>query len=82
MREPRVVVTGFARPNLVFHVRYTPDLRAKQAAIRKVLGTVKGAGIIYVGTRREAEELAASLEAEYKIPTMDYHGGMERQSRS
>ena len=82
MREPKVVVTGFARPNLVFHVRYTPDLRAKQAAIRKVLGTIKGAGIVYVGTRREADELSASLEAEYKVPTMVYHGGMERQARS
>jgi ATP-dependent DNA helicase RecQ len=82
MRDPKVVVTGFSRPNLVFHVRYTPDLRAKQAAIRKVLGTIKGAGIVYVGTRREAEELSVSLEAEYKVPTMVYHGGMERQKRS
>ena len=82
LRDPARVVTGFARPNLVFHVRYTPDLRAKQAAIRKVLGTIKGAGIIYVGTRREAEELSVSLEADYKVPTMIYHGGMERQQRS
>lgn len=76
------VITGFARPNLVFHVKYTPDLRAKQAMIRKVLGTVKGAGIIYVGTRREAEELSVTLEAEYQVPTMVYHGGMERGNRS
>ncbi len=76
------VVTGFARPNLVFHVKYTPDLRAKQAMIRKVLSTVKGAGIIYVGTRREADELSVTLEAEYQVPTMVYHGGMERGNRS
>jgi len=82
LHDPVRVITGFARPNLVFHVRYTPDLRAKQAAIRKVLGTIKGAGIIYVGTRREAEELSVSLEADYKVPTMMYHGGMERNQRS
>lgn len=76
------VVTGFARPNLVFHVKYTPDLRAKQAMIRKVLGTVKGAGIIYVGTRREADDLSVTLEAEYRVPTMVYHGGMDRSNRS
>ncbi len=76
------VVTGFARPNLVFHVKYTPDLRAKQAMIRKVLGTVKGAGIVYVGTRREAEELSVTMEAEYQVPTMVYHGGLERGNRS
>lgn len=76
------VVTGFSRPNLVFHVRFTPDLRTKQQAIRKVLGTVRGAGIIYVGTRREADELATTLEAEYGVPTFVYHGGMERSQRT
>lgn len=76
------IVTGFQRPNLVFHVRFTPDLRTKQAAIRKVLTTVKGAGIIYVGTRREADELATTLEAEYRVPTYVYHGGMERSQRA
>lgn len=76
------IVTGFQRPSLVFHVRFTPDLRSKQATIRKVLGTVRGAGIIYVGTRREAEELATTLEAEYRVPTYVYHGGMERSARA
>ena len=76
------VVTGFARENLVFHVRFTPDLRAKQNAIRKVLGAVRGAGIIYVGTRREAEDLAATIEAEFRVPTYVYHGGMDRNQRS
>jgi ATP-dependent DNA helicase RecQ len=76
------IVTGFARPNLVFHCRLTPDLRSKQQAVRKVLGAVKGAGIIYVGTRRDAEELAATLESEYRVPTYVYHGGMERKHRA
>jgi ATP-dependent DNA helicase RecQ len=76
------IVTGFERPNLVFHVRFTPDLRAKQQAIRKVLSAVKGAGIIYVGTRREADELATTLEAEYNVPAFVYHGGMERSQRA
>jgi ATP-dependent DNA helicase RecQ len=80
--EAARVVTGFARPNLVFHVRLTTDLRAKQNAIRKVLSTVRGAGIIYVGTRREAEELAATLEAEFRVPAYVYHGGMDRGQRS
>ncbi len=76
------IVTGFARPNLVFHVKHTPDLRAKLQALRKLLGVVKGAGIIYVGTRREADELALTLEAEYRIPAFVYHGGMERRQRT
>jgi ATP-dependent DNA helicase RecQ len=76
------VITGFSRPNLVFHVRYTPDLHSKMQQVLKVLGVVKGSGIIYVGTRREAEELATTLEANYKIPTFVYHGGMEKSQRS
>jgi superfamily II DNA helicase RecQ len=67
---------------LVFHVRYTPDLHNKMQQVLKVLGVVKGSGIIYVGTRREAEELATTLEANYKIPTFVYHGGMEKSQRS
>ncbi len=63
-------------------MRLTPDLRSKQNAIRKVLGTVRGAGIIYVGTRREAEELATTLEAEFRVPAYVYHGGMDRGQRS
>ena len=39
------VVTGFQRPNLVFHARLTPDLRSKIGVVRKVLGAVKGAGL-------------------------------------
>jgi ATP-dependent DNA helicase RecQ len=82
LRVPQKIITGFQRKNLVFHVKYAPDLRAKQQAIRKVLGTIRGAGIIYVGTRREAEDLAVALESEYKVPTMVYHGGMDRHQRS
>lgn len=76
------VVTGFQRPNLVFHARLTPDLRSKIGVVRKVLGAVKGAGIIYVGTRRDAEELNATLETELKVPSFIYHGGMEKSQRS
>ena len=76
------VITGFSRPNLVFHVRYTPDLHSKMQAIVKVLSVVKGAGIIYVGTRREAEELAMTLEGNYKVPSFVYHGGMEKSQRT
>jgi ATP-dependent DNA helicase RecQ len=76
------IITGFSRPNLVFHVRHTPDLHSKMQQVLKVLSVVKGSGIIYVGTRREAEELATTLEANYKIPTFVYHGGMEKSQRS
>lgn len=76
------VITGFSRPNLVFHARLTLDLQSKLQALRKVLGVVKGAGIIYVGTRRLADELAVTLESQFKVPAFVYHGGMEKSQRS
>ncbi|MBX7212774.1 MAG: RecQ family ATP-dependent DNA helicase [Thermoflexales bacterium] len=76
------VITGFQRPNLVFHTRYTPDLRSKLNVVRKVLSVVKGAGIVYVGTRRDADELTTTLESEYQVPSFVYHGGMEKSQRS
>ncbi len=81
LRKAARVITGFARPNLVFHVQFTLDLSAKQRAVYKVLGAVQGAGIIYVGTRREAEALAAELAAR-RPSVFVYHGGMERSQRT
>ncbi len=81
LKNPQRTVTGFSRPNLVFHSRYTPDTPSKMAVIRKVLGTVKGAGIIYVGTRREADELNVTLESEFGVPSFVYHGGMDKKER-
>lgn len=76
------IITGFSRPNLVFHVRFTPDMQSKMQAIIRVLSVVKGAGIIYVGTRREAEELATTLDGQYKVPSFVYHGGLEKSQRT
>lgn len=80
--RPARVITGFQRPNLVFHVRLTPDPDSKLAALRKVITAVGGAGIVYVGTRREAEELTATLQAKFRLPVYCYHGGMERSQRA
>ena len=82
LNDPARVVTGFARPNLVFHCRYAPDTQTKMAALRKVMGAVKGTGIIYVGTRRDAEELSAILEAEFHVASYVYHGGLEKSQRT
>ena len=82
LTKPVRVITGFARPNLVFHCRYAPDTQTKMSALRKVMGAVKGTGIIYVGTRREAEELSAILEAEFHVASFVYHGGLEKSQRT
>ncbi|MEK7328444.1 MAG: RecQ family ATP-dependent DNA helicase, partial [Chloroflexota bacterium] len=53
------IVTGFNRPNLTFEVFSAPTANAKLNLVRDFLKTVDGAGIIYAGTRRDTEEVAA-----------------------
>ncbi len=77
------VVTGFQRPNLIFHVRLTPDAGAKLRELRRLLNVVRGkAGIAYVGTRNEAVELGRILRERLNVPAYIYHGGMEPSERA
>ena len=72
MRNPRVTITGFARPNLRLEVRRTVNEGAKEQALRQILDTSPGVGVIYVATIKEAERLRDSLQGDYKVGL--YHG--------
>ncbi|MBI3763155.1 MAG: RecQ family ATP-dependent DNA helicase, partial [Chloroflexi bacterium] len=76
------IVTGFNRPNLTFEVLYTPNDKAKLRALRDVLDRVDGAGIIYVGTRRDAEEVAEFVSQVVGLAAPYYHAGLDAESRS
>ncbi len=76
------IVTGFNRPNLTFRVRYTPDLSDKLRAPREFLAQNPGPGIIYVGTRREAEEVADFIREVVGREARAYHAGMEDALRT
>jgi len=76
------IVTGFNRPNLSFQVQYTPDLPDKLRALREFLTDNAGAGIIYVGTRREAEEVADFIREVGRRQTRAYHAGLEDAHRT
>ena len=76
------IVTGFNRPNLTFRVRYTPDLPDKLRALREFLAQNPGPGIVYVGTRREAEEVADFVREVVRREAQAYHAGMEDALRT
>jgi ATP-dependent DNA helicase RecQ len=77
------IVTGFNRPNLTFEVRYTADPPAKLSALRRSISDVKeGAAIVYVGTRRDAEEVADFIREVVKLPAQHYHAGMDAETRT
>jgi len=80
MRDPRVTVTGFARPNLSLEVRRTVNPPAKDAALHEILASTPGVGVVYVATVREAEELYERLRNE-DVPVGLYHGKMAPAER-
>ncbi len=81
LRTATRIVTGFNRPNLTFAVRYTPDEEMKRCTLRDFFKTTDGAGIVYVGTRRQAEEVAGFIRRELGIEARPYHAGMENRVR-
>jgi ATP-dependent DNA helicase RecQ len=77
------IVTGFNRPNLFFAVRHTPDPVAKRSALRDLLRNwTEGAAIVYVGTRRDAEEVATFLRDVVHLEAAHYHAGLDSNERN
>ena len=63
LREPRVFITGFARPNLHYEVRSPGGARQKDEMLVGFLRAEAGPGIIYASTRKKCEELAELIRA-------------------
>jgi ATP-dependent DNA helicase RecQ len=83
LRDPEVVVTGFDRPNLHLAVEVFADGRRKDDGVvdrARTRGTGTGTGIVYVATRRRAEELAARIDGE-GVRARPYHAGLAAGER-
>ena len=80
--QARRIVTGFNRPNLTLEVRYTPAVEDKLRFLHHFLNQNTGAGILYVGTRREAEEVADFAREVVRRPARAYHAGLEDDVRT
>jgi ATP-dependent DNA helicase RecQ len=79
--EVDIHVHGFDRPNLALSVEQTPNELAKNEFILDFLRKEKGPGIIYVGTRQTAEDVAEAVRA-VEPRTAFYHAGMEPEDRT
>ena len=79
--EVDVHVHGFDRPNLALSVVHAGDEESKDRFIFGLLKEEKGAGIVYVGTRRTAEGLAGALQA-VEPTALPYHAGLEAEERT
>ncbi len=81
MREPKVVVTSFNRPNLTYRILSARDKKDKLPLILNVIRSSPPPGIIYGTTRKECEELAASLKRA-GMNAAHYHAGLGAAERS
>ncbi|WP_405093526.1 ATP-dependent DNA helicase [Micromonospora sp. NBC_01392] len=80
LREPEVVVSGLDRPNLFLEVAHCPTDDYRWRRLIALLRDDERPGIIYVPTRRAAEELAERL-TKAGFPSEFYHGGMPTAAR-
>jgi len=79
MRDPRVHVASFNRPNLTYRVR------GKERALAEIVAFVKArpseSGIVYVQSRAGTERVAEALRAA-GIAALPYHAGLDAQTRA
>lgn len=81
LRDPEVVVSGLDRPNLFIEVAHCPAEDYRWRRLMTLLRDEGRPGIIYVPTRRAAEELATRL-TDADFPAQFYHGGMPAGARA
>lgn len=75
------LIRSVERANLKFSVCEVPGEPEKYQLLTKQLEQLTGKGIVYAGTRRQTEEIAAYLkEKEYRVDF--YHGAREESERT
>ncbi|MBC8400815.1 MAG: RecQ family ATP-dependent DNA helicase [Candidatus Marinimicrobia bacterium] len=74
------IITGFDRPNLKYVALYLKNDKEKEKELLRILPTVQGSGILYVGTKKLVASLTNLLKLEGYSVT-GYHGGMEKAER-
>ncbi len=85
MREPLQVRSGFDRPNISFDVvrlEGTGSKARRMALLEAGLADATNRpAIVYCGTRRDTDEIAAELR-EAGLRALPYHAGMEPEDRA
>jgi ATP-dependent DNA helicase RecQ len=83
LRDPVRVTTGFDRPNLSLAVVRCGGALDKQRRLSAVLSEADALpAIVYAGTRRGSEQLAAALRAGLDSEILVYHAGLAREARA
>src|SRR3982750_2534278 len=80
LRNPNVIVTGFDRTNLHYHVLPTRNEQEKDNALVQTLRDHEGVAVIYASTRRNVERIAGVLERA-RVSATAYHAGLDDAHR-
>ena len=81
-QDSELVITGFARPNLQFAVMPATNGQKIETIVNLLTTNQElGSGIIYVGTRAKADEIAEVL-VDHDVKAVVYHAGMDSESRN
>jgi ATP-dependent DNA helicase RecQ len=81
MRDPKIVVRGFDRPNIRLAVTGFAEEEDKREALLEQVVTAPKPGIVYAATRKRAEEVAEAI-AERGVAAVAYHAGMASGERT
>ena len=82
LRDPKVFISSFNRPNLYYEVLPKVNLEQTNKSIVRFIQLHKNkSGIIYTLNRKTTEELAAMLNAN-GISAVAYHAGLEAKLRA
>lgn len=80
LKDPKYVISGFARPNLQLAVVQATNSQKLEYLLDAMNNDNLGSGIIYVGTRSKADEIVELL-LERDVKAVVYHAGMDPESR-
>ena len=80
MKNPKIFIRGFDRPNLKFLVQCDLKTKERYEEILRIIKSLSGSGIVYSLTRKETEVIAKYLK-ENGIKAVAYHAGMEAKRR-
>ena len=80
LRQPSIIVTGFDRTNLHYHVLPTRTDQDKDDMLVQTLREHEGLAVVYAATRKNVERITGVLE-HARIPAAAYHAGLDDAHR-
>ena len=82
LTDPVLILTGFDRTNLTYHVMPTKNDAAKDATLVELLAEHhEGVAIVYASTRKTVERIATMLQRA-KVQALAYHAGLDDEHRA